>query len=148
MSFSHPNPSTILLVDDNDEGAMLSREALKRVRPEVVLQHAQNGAEGLAYLRREGAYARVESPAFVLIDLNMPVMNGQEFLREIAQDDRLQHLPVVVWSSSYDADQVRTMYRLGCAGYAPKPFDFDGFKTLFQSLANYWLDTVRLPEVE
>lgn len=136
----------ILLVDDNEDDAFLTREAFDAASLRVHLHHVDNGAKGMQFLRKQGDYADVPSPDLILLDINMPVMNGFEVLSEIVKDEKLRHLPVVVLTTSYEAADIRKMYGLRCNSYITKPVDFDTFVKAISQLAGYWLTVVVLPE--
>jgi CheY-like chemotaxis protein len=139
-------PPEILLVEDHESDVVLAREAFKRGHHEVNLHHVGNGAQCMEYLRKQGAYADAPTPDIILLDLNMPFMNGQEVLVEMQKDAGLRHLPVVVLTSSgYDRD-VRQMYELRCNSYITKPLRFAEFQRIVESLMDYWFSVVALPE--
>ena len=138
-------PAEILLADDNDNDVELMRQGLKRSQVPVNLRRAKDGEECLAFLRKEGAYADAPTPDLILLDLNMPKIDGREVLVELASDEALRSLPVVILSTSTRPDEVRKMYALGCRSYVAKPVDFEEFLKVVRSLAEYWFTTVVLP---
>lgn len=136
----------ILLVEDNEDDVFLTREAFDAARLKVNLHHVNNGAKCLQFLRKQGQYAGEPTPDLILLDMHMPVMNGHEVLSEIVNDESLRHLPVVVLTTSYEADDVRKMYGLRCNSYITKPVDFESFTKAISELAGYWLTVVVVPE--
>ena len=100
----------------------------------------------MRFLRREGEYADVPSPDLILLDMHMPVMDGYEVMSEIVKDEMLRHLPVVVLTTSYEAENIRKMYGLRCSSYITKPVDFHSFVKAIGQLAGYWLTVVVVPE--
>ena len=138
-------PAEILLVEDNKNDVLLTREGFARGKLEVNLRHVENGQECMAFLRKEGQYADVPTPDLVLLDLNMPVMDGREVLAELVEDDRLNHLPVVILTTSADAQDVLEMYKLRCSSYATKPVDLDQFLGIIQGISEYWFTVVLRP---
>jgi len=135
----------VLLVEDNDNDVELTRLGFQRAKFAVNLQHVWNGEECMKFLRKQGEYADAPTPDLVLLDLNLPRMDGREVLEEIGRDELLHHLPVVVLTSS-DADRdVLMSYKLRCSSYIVKPVDFESFSNAVQSLANYWFTLVVLP---
>jgi CheY-like chemotaxis protein len=102
----------------------------------------------MAFLRKQGNYADAPTPDLILLDLNMPVMDGHEVLAEIVQDDDLKHLPVVILTTSADERTVLAMYKLRCSAFATKPIDFNDFSRLIQGIADYWFTSVVLPPKE
>ena len=106
------------------------------------LHHVKDGRKCLAFLRREGIYAAGPVPGLILMDLDMPGMDGRQALAEIVADDALKHLPVVILTSREERDEILRMYRLRCNSYIRKPSDFRDFVRKF---AAYWLSVVMLP---
>jgi two-component system response regulator len=136
----------ILLVEDNEDDVLLTREGLKRSKVAVHLQHVENGAECMAYLRKQGQYTSAPTPDVILLDLNMPVMNGYEVLEQISGDEKLKHIPVVILTTSADERDILKMYKLRCSSYIVKPVDFDQFMRVVREFSNYWFTVVVLPE--
>ena len=138
-------PREILLVEDNENDAMLTRLAFGRSKFRVNVHHVSNGEECLAFLRNQGPYADVARPDLVLLDLNMPRMTGQEVLVELSADERLRDIPIIILTTSADEKEILDMYKLKCSSYIVKPVDFDEFLRLIRVLAEYWLTVVALP---
>lgn len=136
----------ILLVEDNEDDVYLIREAFDAASLRVSLHHVDNGEKCMRFLRRQGEYANAPSPDLILLDMNMPVMDGYEVMTEIVKDENLCHLPVVVLTTSYEAADIQKMYGLRCSSYITKPVDFDNFVKAIGQLANYWLTVVVVPE--
>lgn len=140
-------PFLILLVEDEPADAHLVRLALTENGVEAELQHVVDGREALEYLRQQGQrFAKAVRPDLILLDLNMPRMNGREFLAAIKCDPALCDIPIVVLSTSEVDRDVRDAYRLGAAGYITKPPDIAEFIDEIRKLSEYWLSLVRLPE--
>ena len=135
----------ILLVEDSAVDAVITRSAFQRARVLVNLHHVENGAECLAFLRKQGQYAGVPTPDLILLDLNMPVMDGREVLAELVGDDDLNHLPVVVLTTSEDERDVLAMYKLRCSSYITKPVDLGQFINVVQNLNEHWFKLVVRP---
>jgi two-component system response regulator len=146
--FDHGRPAEILLVEDNDNDVELTRIGFKRTHLSLNLHHVPDGVECMAFLHKEGQYAGVPTPDLILLDLNMPRMNGHEVLQAISQDDGLRHLPVVVLTTSDAEKDVLSSYQLRCSSYIVKPVDFDNFAKAVQSLTDYWFSLVVLPTEE
>ncbi|MDB6037244.1 MAG: response regulator receiver protein [Verrucomicrobiales bacterium] len=138
-------PAEILLVEDNDNDVELTREGFKQSKLVVNLHHAKDGEECMAFLRKEGKFADVPSPDIILLDLNMPRMDGREVLAEISKDDSLRHLPVVILTTSQEEQEILKMYQLRCSSYIVKPVDLNQFIRAIQSFSDYWLTVVVLP---
>src|SRR6185436_2145270 len=99
----------------------------------------------LEFLRREPPYSTAPVPDVILLDLDMPVMDGREVLEELVRDDALKHLAVVVFTARDEYAEVLRMYRLRCSSYICKPADFDGYVRTIRRFADYWLSVVMLP---
>lgn len=135
----------ILLVEDNEDDVYLTRRAFKSASVPVNLHHVDNGAKCLAYLRREGEFADAPVPDLVLLDINMPVMDGREVMAAINADPALRHLVIVVLTTSAEQSDIATMYQMRCNSYIAKPVDFEQFVKAVQQIADYWLGLVILP---
>lgn len=135
----------ILLVEDNEQDALLTREGLDEADVEVNVHHVENGDQCLAFLRRLGHFSIAPTPDLILLDLNMPVMDGREVLREIVADDGLRHLPVIILTTSTDEADVLEAYRLRCSSYIRKPVDYDLFSSALKELVDYWFSVVVRP---
>lgn len=123
----------ILLVEDDQVDVLTTRRALKEIHVTNPLVVCENGEEGLAWLRDNA-----EVPCLVLLDLNMPVMNGIEFLEHVKRDARLRRIPTVVLTTSEEQeDKVRT-FDLGIAGYMAKSVDYRRFVEVMRSIDLYW----------
>ena len=143
--FNPGRPAVILLVEDNENDMILTREGFKRAKLHINLQHVVDGEECMAFLRKQGKYADAPTPDLILLDLNLPRKDGREVMAEILADDTLKSLPVVVLTTSDDAIDVERMYGLRCSSYIVKPVDFDQFVGVVRSIGDYWLTVVVLP---
>jgi len=124
----------ILLVEDDQVDAMTVRRALKELHVLNPLVHVENGEEALGYLRD----AENERPCIILLDLNMPIMSGIEFLQHAKSDDRLRRLPVIVLTTSEEQKDKIESFNLGVAGYMRKPVDYRQFVEVMRSIDTYW----------
>lgn len=138
-------PAEVLLVDDSTVDVILTRKAFEREKLVVNLHHVENGEECLAFLRKQEKYSEVPTPDLILLDINMPVMDGHEVLAELLKDDNLRHLPVVVLTSSEDERDVFSMYRMRCNAYLAKPVDAHKFQEVIKLINAFWLSVVVLP---
>ena len=136
---------TILLVEDDAADAHLTRMAFEEGRVRVDLQHVENGEEAFAYLRGEGEYQGKPVPDLILLDLNMPRMDGREFLREVKQYEKLRAIPVVVLTTSDAESDIYASYDQGAAGFIVKPVSVDDFVHQIQKLEDYWFELVKRP---
>lgn len=136
----------ILLVEDNAGDVRLTQEALREGKVKNNLNVARDGAEALRFLRREAPFENAPQPDLILLDLNLPRLDGREVLREIKADPALRVIPVVVLTtSSADADIVRS-YQLHANCYITKPVDLEQFISVVKSIDEFWLTIVRLPK--
>lgn len=146
-AFAHPRPAEILLVEDNENDVILTRQAFQQAKLAVSLHHVQDGEQCMAFLRKQGLYAAVPTPDIILLDLNMPRMDGREVLTAISTDEKLRHLPVVILTTSSAEQEILKMYQLRCSSYIVKPVDFDQFVGVIQRFSDYWLTVVVLPSL-
>lgn len=135
----------ILLVEDNPGDIRLTREALRDSKIRNNLAVVEDGVEAMAYLRREGQYADSVRPDIILLDLNLPRMDGREVLREIKSDDTLKRIPVVILTTSESEDDILRSYDLHANCYIAKPVDFNRFITIVHTIENFWFSIVKLP---
>ena len=135
----------ILLVEDSPTDALLTKRALADARLINRLHHVEDGAQALSFLRREPPFAGVPRPDLILLDLNLPKMDGREVLKEIKMDEELKIIPVVVLTTSRAEEDVLRSYRLHANCYITKPVDFDSFTDAISVLENFWFAVVTLP---
>jgi two-component system response regulator len=138
-------PAEVLLVEDNEQDVVLTREGFKRAKFLVNLHHVEDGEECLAFLRKQGKFADAPTPDLILLDINLPVMDGREVLAEIVRDQKLKAIPVVVLTTSSAESDILDMYKLRCSSYITKPVDFEQFQRLVNGLGDYWFTLVVLP---
>jgi len=135
----------ILLVEDNPADVALTEEALHESKIANRLLVAEDGEEALAILRRQGPHANAPKPDLVLLDLNLPRMDGREVLAEIKKDDALRRIPVVVLTTSKAEEDVFRSYDLHANCYITKPIDLQQFVKVVKVVDEFWLTIVRLP---
>jgi CheY-like chemotaxis protein len=137
----------ILVVEDNPNEAALTLRALKKNNIPNPIVVAKDGAEALDYLFGTGVYAdrEMDRPHFVLLDLNLPNVDGHEVLRRLRADSTKAALPVVILSSSREERDIVNGYRLGCNSYIRKPVDFNEFVEAARQLGQYWLILNEVP---
>jgi CheY-like chemotaxis protein len=138
-------PAEVLLVDDSDNDLELTKVGFERAKLALRLHHVANGEECMRFLRKEGKYAGVPTPDLILLDLNMPRMSGMEVMEEVTKDKRLNHLVIIVLTSSQADEDVLRSYKLRCNSYLVKPINFAGFARMIQLLSDYWFTLVVLP---
>jgi len=139
-------PIEILLVEDHPGDVRLTREAFRDFNEEVRLYVASDGAEAIAYLRREGKHIGAPRPDIVLLDLILPKMDGREVLAVIKEDKYLKMIPVVVLTTSESEADVNVSYRLHANCYLRKPTNWDAFDGIVRSINDFWLTKTRLPK--
>ena len=140
------HPFSILLAEDEPADAHLVRTALSESHFLVDLHHVVDGKEVLECLRRQGPrFADAPRPDLILLDLNMPRLDGRECLAALKQDESLRDIPVVILTTSEVERDVLTSYTLGAAGFITKPMDVIKFIAAIRDLGVYWFDLVRLP---
>lgn len=135
----------ILLVEDNPGDARLTQEALREGKIRNNLHHARDGVEALAFLKREGEYAKAPTPDLVLLDLNLPRKDGREVLAEMKQDSRLRTIPVVVLTTSEAENDIVRSYELHANCYITKPVGLEQFISIVREIESFWLAVVTLP---
>ncbi|WP_225322984.1 response regulator [Synechococcus sp. RSCCF101] len=138
----------ILLADDDEDDRLLIWDALAQNRVPNKLKCVGDGEELLAYLRHKGAYQDAETsprPDLILLDLNMPRMDGRDALRCIKADPDLRRIPVVVLTTSQAEEDILKTYDLGVSSFITKPIGFDRLVSMMADLGNYWFNLVSLP---
>ena len=135
----------ILLVEDSPGDVRLTLEALADAKISNSINVASDGIEALAYLRKEGEHADATRPDLILLDLNMPRMDGRELLSIIKADDFLRTIPVVVLTTSQSEADILKSYDLQANCYITKPVDLDQFMVVVNSIQEFWLSIVKLP---
>jgi CheY-like chemotaxis protein len=127
------NSKPILLIEDDDVDALTTKRALNDIKVTNQLVHKVNGEEGVEYLKNGE-----EKPCVILLDLNMPRMNGFEFLKVIKDDELLKKIPVIVLTTSDTDYNIVESYELGVAGYITKPVDYKQFVESMKTVDMYW----------
>lgn len=141
-------PVVILMADDDPDDRQMTKEAFERSKLLNDLRFVEDGVELLDYLKRRGRYADEQSsprPGLILLDLNMPRMDGREALREIKADPALRTIRIVVMTTSRAEEDIHRSYDLSAASYITKPVTFQALVDVVQTLGRYWLEIVELP---
>jgi len=139
-------PIQVLLVEDSLGDVRLTQEAFREANTSVHLNVAFDGVEAMAFLRREGAFTKAPRPDLILLDLNLPKMDGREVLAHIKDDEDLKTIPTVILTTSdAEADIVRA-YQLQANCYLTKPAQLDAFESLVKSIDDFWLTKAKLPQ--
>jgi chemotaxis family two-component system response regulator Rcp1 len=144
--FEDTMKKVVLLVEDSPGDVRLTQEAFHDADPQIELRVAVDGVEAMAYLRREGAYIDASRPDFILLDLNLPKMDGREVLAHIKEDNDLKTIPTVILTTSDAEVDVVTSYKLQANCYLSKPVQLEEFESLVKSINDFWLTRVKLPQ--
>lgn len=138
-------PLEVLVVDDDAGDVLMIAEALDTNDVPSRLHVVSDGVEALAFLRNEGAHAETPRPQLILLDLNLPRMDGREVLAKIKNDDALRSIPVVVLTTSALDEDVLHSYQLRANAFVTKPVDLDHFTAIVQQIETFYGRTARLP---
>ena len=148
MSENDTRAITILLADDDEDDRLMTRDALRDARLHNDLRFAMDGVDLMDYLHHRGRHSDPEEsprPGLILLDLNMPRMDGREALAEIKKDPELRIIPVVVLTTSKAEEDILKTYDLGVSSFITKPVTFLGLVEVMKVFKRYWLEIVELP---
>lgn len=149
MKNRHKIPITILVCDDDEDDRMLTQQALEDAHISNSVRFVEDGEQLLDYLYQRGAYAgetgKAPRPGLILLDLNMPKIDGREALKTIKGDPTLRDIPIVVLSTSRLDEDIARSYQLGVNSFITKPVTFSGLVEAMNVLGRYWLEIVELP---
>ena len=135
----------VLLVEDTPGDIRLTREAFRDANPDTRLHTAADGTEAMAFFQHKGVHADAPRPELILLDLNMPKMDGREVLTEIKRDESLKLIPTVILTTSEAETDVLKCFKLQANSYLLKPVDLTAFEVLMKSINDFWLTKSRLP---
>jgi len=141
-------PIQVLLVEDSPGDVRLTQEAFRDANQSIFLHVAADGVEAMAFLRREGPHVLAPRPDLILLDLNLPKMDGREVLAHIKEDDNLKTIPTVILTTSDAESDIVKSYQLQANCYLTKPVQLDAFEGLVKSINDFWLTKVKLPQQE
>jgi len=136
----------VLLVEDSPGDVRLTQEAFREADQSVHLHVANDGVEALAFLRKQGVHTHAPCPDLILLDLNLPKMDGRQVLAHIKQDEMLKTLPTVILTTSEAEPDIAKSYELQANCYLCKPVELDAFESLVKSINDFWLTKVKLPQ--
>jgi two-component system, chemotaxis family, response regulator Rcp1 len=136
----------VLLVEDSPGDVRLTQEAFREANEFVHLHVATDGVEAMAFLKRDGVHAQAPRPDLILLDLNLPKMDGREVLAHIKDDASLKTIPTVILTTSDAEVDIVKSYELHANCYLSKPVQLDAFETLVKSINTYWLTEAKLPQ--
>lgn len=137
----------VLLVEDNEGDVVLISDVLDNKPSIRKVSVVKDGREALDFLDRKGLYGKEELPGLVILDINLPKVNGHEVLRYIKQKNELKHLPVIVFTTSSSFEDIALAYRNYANCYITKPLNLDDFQQVISGIEEYWMHVVQLPRV-
>jgi CheY-like chemotaxis protein len=139
-------PIEVLLVEDNPGDVWLMQEAFREVNRSIHLHVAYDGVEAMSHLKREGANVDAPRPDLILLDLNLPKMDGREVLARIKQDDSLKTIPTLILTTSAAQADIVKSYQLQANCYLSKPVQLEAFENLVKGINDFWLMKATLPQ--
>jgi chemotaxis family two-component system response regulator Rcp1 len=139
-------PIEVLLVEDSPGDVRLTQEAFREANRSVHLHVAADGVEAMAFLRHEGTHVQAPRPDLILLDLNLPKMDGREVLALIKKDESLKTIPTIVLTTSEAEADIARSYQLQANCYLSKPVQLDAFEALVKSINDFWLIKCKLPQ--
>jgi chemotaxis family two-component system response regulator Rcp1 len=139
-------PIEVLLVEDSPGDVRLTQEAFREANMSIHLHVASDGVEALAFLRRQGTHVHAPRPDLILLDLNLPKMDGREVLAHIKEDESLKTIPTVILTTSEAEVDIVKSYQLRANCYLSKPVQLEEFESLVKSINDFWLREVQLPQ--
>jgi two-component system, chemotaxis family, response regulator Rcp1 len=145
VSVSSGRPIDVLLIEDSEPDVRLTIEAMKEAKVHNRLSVVEDGVEAMEFLHREGRYQDAPRPDLILLDLNLPRMDGRQVLEEIKNDPALRRIPVVVLTTSRAEADILRVYDLHANCYITKPVDFTRFMEVVKAIEGFWLEVVKLP---
>lgn len=140
------NEIQILLVEDNEGDILLTLEAFKELKVRNTVAVVKDGVEAIDFLKRKGEYAGSRSPDLILLDINMPRLNGIEVLDFIKRDEKLRKIPVVMLTTSSSESDITECYEKSANCFITKPLDFGRFLSVVQSIESFWFTIAQLPK--
>lgn len=136
----------VLLVEDNEGDVLLIKEALEETESPKKLSVVRDGEEARSFLLKKGEYANAKTPDLILLDVNLPKLNGHEVLRFVKSTDHLRHTPVIMLSTSFSAEDVKKAYGNYVNCYITKPVDAESLLETVLGIDSFWFNLVQLPE--
>lgn len=137
-------PMDVLLIEDSPGDVRLTQEVFRNAERSIHLHVATDGIEALAFLRRDGIHTAAPRPDLILLDLNLPRMDGREVLAHIKEDDSLKTIPTIILTTSEAEADILKSYQLQANCYLCKPVQLDAFERVVKSINDFWLTNVRL----
>jgi CheY-like chemotaxis protein len=145
-NFGDPGqPIEVLLVEDNAGDVRLTQEAFRDANRAIHLHVASDGVEAMDFLNQRGPHAGAPRPDLILLDLNLPKMDGRDVLRRVKADERLKTIPTIILTTSEAEADIVKSYQLQANCYLSKPVQLDAFESLVKSINEFWLTKAKLP---
>jgi two-component system, chemotaxis family, response regulator Rcp1 len=141
-------PVEVLLIEDNPGDVRLTQEAFRAANRAINVHVATDGVEAMNFLRRKGTQVAVPRPDLILLDLNLPKMDGREVLTLIKEDESLKLIPTVILTTSDAESDIVKSYQLQANCYLTKPVQLEAFESLVQTINDFWLTMVKLPRAQ
>jgi chemotaxis family two-component system response regulator Rcp1 len=141
-------PVVVLLVEDSPGDVRLTQEAFRDANPSIHLHVAADGVEAMAFLKHQGLHTQAPRPDLILLDLNLPKMDGREVLAHIKDDGDLKTIPTIILTTSDAEVDIVKSYQLQANCYLTKPVQLDAFEALVKSINDFWLTKVKLPHAK
>lgn len=139
-------PYQILLVEDNEGDMILTMEALEGLNHQHVISRVKDGEQAIQFLKKEGLFEQVMMPDLILLDINLPRLDGKEVLAFIKQSNIFRKIPVIILSTSNSERDIQDCYEYGANCYVVKPSDLDGYVRVIHAIESFWLNIANLPE--
>ena len=138
-------PIHVLLVEDSPGDVRLTREALNEANPGIQLSVVNDGVEAMSFLNQEDGHSEAPRPDLILLDLNLPLMDGREVLTKIKADETLKTIPTIILTTSEAEADISKSYQLQANSYLCKPVQLDKFESLVKSINDFWMMNAKLP---
>lgn len=139
-------PYQILLVEDNEGDMILTMEALEGLKHQHVISRVKDGEQAIHFLKKEGLFEQAMMPDLILLDINLPRLDGKEVLAFIKQSNIFRKIPVIILSTSNSERDIQDCYEYGANCYVVKPSDLDGYVRVIHAIESFWLNIANLPE--
>jgi len=149
MNNLHPAAQSILLVEDSEDDYEATMRAFKKANLHNPVTWCNSGRDALDFLKHEGAFKgadKAEKPGLILLDLNMPGLDGRKTLQLIKENSELKRIPVIILTTSSDERDVEACYQMGANTYVQKPVSFDGLIDAIKRIKEYWFEIALLPK--
>lgn len=137
----------VLLVDDSENDILMIQDVFEHMQMVNISSVVNDGEEALAYLNKEGEYANKKTPGLILLDINMPKLNGFEVLEIVKKNEKLKHIPVIMLTTSKREEDILNSYAKGACSFMTKPVRFTDLQKKIENFSMYWTSVSKIPEV-